>query len=564
MKKKTVGLALGLLALAAAATGCGQKAGSETAAGSENAAGSAAESTAAAGTGAANIDTTGFLQLAGDTQLNTVDPEQTTEFFAVPLNIFDRLVEVETDADGNSKLVPSLADDWDISPDGLTYTFTLHPDVKYTNGNALTSADVLYTFNRLLSYSKSKNADFVDQIKGAEELMAGSIDTLEGTGFETIDDLNFKVTLKEPYAAFLACLSTPQVSILDSEATEAAGDDFGLVPEKTIGTGAFKLESWIPGSDYILTRNDEYWGGASELPGIWFKSVKDADTQRMMFEKGELDILDLDNSVSQMEYFVNSPDYKDQIVSGNRLGIYYYSINEGLEPFSDVRVRKALQMAVDRQAILDALYMGKGHVENGIVPTGAIGHNADLPEIKYDPEGAKALLAEAGYPNGFDMEIAESTAASDTSKQLDQIMQSMFQEIGINCQIKQYDDATFYDVRSTGELPMYGTSWSADFNDPDNFIYTFFGTEANAKNRSFNYYDTDAIARVAAARSIVNEDERLKEYNALEEKIVQEDAAWIPLFSKEHLFVVNPQVKGFKVSWNGWTDNQYHDVSKAQ
>lgn len=561
MKKKVLGLALGILAAAAVVSGCGQKTDGGAASEGTDAAGSAAESAASSGAGASGVDTTGFLQLAGDTQLNTVDPEQTTEFFAVPLNIFDRLVEVETDADGNSKLVPSLADSWTVSDDGLTYTFALHPGVKYTNGNDLTSADVLYTFERLLTYSKSKNSDFVDQIKGAEEMMAGSLDTLEGTGFETIDDLNFKVTLKEPYAAFLACLSTPQVSILDSEATEAAGDDFGLVPEKTIGTGAFKLASWIPGSDYILTRNDEYWGGASALPGIWFKSIKDADTQRMMFEKGELDILDLDNSVSQMEYFVNSPDYKDQIISGNRVGIYYYSINEKLEPFSDVRVRKAMQMAIDRQAILDALYMGKGQLENGIVPTGAIGHNPNLPKIKYDPEGAKALLAEAGYPNGFDMQIAESSAASDISKQLDQIVQSMFQQIGINCEIKQYDDATFYDVRATGELPMYGTSWSADFNDPDNFIYTFFGTEANSTNRSFNYYDTDAIARVAAARSIVNEEERLKEYNALEEKIVQEDAAWIPLFSKQHLFVVGKNVKGFKVSWNGWTDNQYHDVS---
>ncbi|MDO4295786.1 MAG: ABC transporter substrate-binding protein [bacterium] len=557
-KRRNVVLTAGLLASLLLA-GCGGSGAAGTegvdSSVSQNADGS--KSTVSEG----GLDTTYYIKFVDD-EPDTTDVHCTTDYYTVGMNIFDRLVEVKPNEDGTSELVPSLAESVAVSSDGLTYTFQLKEGIQYSNGAALTSDDVLYTFTRLLTYDKSKNSDFVDQILGAEELMEGTADTL--AGFEVIDDYNFTVTLKEPYAAFLACLSTPSVSIYDRETTEEAGADFGLVPEKTVGTGPFVFEEWTLGSQIVLSKNENYWDGAPDLDGIVIKFVPDAETQRMMYESGELDILDLDNAASQISYFLDNPDYSEQIHSGPRVGVYYYSFNQNIEPFSDVRVRKALQMAIDRQAILDALYSGKGQLENGIFPHGLIGYNAELPQIEYNPEKAKELLAEAGYPDGFSMEIAETTDADATTVQRDEILQAMLGEIGVTVDIKQYDSASFYDIRATGELPMYSSNWSADFNDPDNFIYTFFGTEENSKKRSFNYYNEDVIARVAKARSIVDEDERIKEYQELEKIAIQDDAAWIPLFSKEHLFIVNPRVQNFTVSWNGWSGNYYKNMSIAK
>ena len=278
----------------------------------------------------------------------------------------------------------------------------------------------------------------------------------------------------------------------------------------------------------------------------------------MMFESGELDELDLDTAPQQIKYFLDSDKYKNWIVSRDKVGIYYMSLNENIEPLNDVRVRKAIQMGIDRQAILDTVYSGKGTVQSGIFPPGLIGYNKDLPVIEYNPEKAKELLKEAGYPNGFEMEISQDSESVDSTVQTYELIQSMLAQIGIKVNINVVDEATWFSTRSEGKLGSYVTNWSADFNDPDNFIYTFFAP-TNTVKRSFNYNNEEVSNEVVRARTIVNADERIKLYQDLEKKIIQEDAAWVPLYSKQHLFVVNPRVKNYKILWNGWSGNMYHN-----
>lgn len=518
----------------------------------------AADSQSAAEAPAASGEYANFLKIVEETP-DIVDPQCTTDYYTVGMNIFDRLVEVQANGDGTSQIVPSLASSWEISDDGLEYTFHLVEGVKYTNGADFTASDVLYTMTRMLTYEKALNGDIYDIIVGAEELSSGAAETL--AGFELVDDYTFKVTLTQPYAAFMACLTTPGASMLDEETTEAAGDQFGIDPAVTIGTGPFIFKSWEFNSEMVLVANPDCWSGAPACEGIVMMDIPDEATQRMMFENGELDLLDLDNATSQADYFLSNPDYADQIVSGQRVGIYYIALNQNHEALSNAKVRQALQRGIDRQAILDALYGGRGKVENGIFSTGLIGFNPDLPQIPYDVEAAKALLAEAGYADGFEMELCYSSDSSQTTKDTLEIVASMWKEIGVTANVVEVDEGSFTERRKAGELNAYTNSWSADFNDPDNFIYTFFGTAENNKNRGINYPNTEVFDRVAAARGIVDEAERIAEYQALEELIFQEDACWIPLYSKEHLYVVNPRVSGFTVSWNGWSSNYYHNVS---
>ena len=555
MKKKISLMLAAALTAGLALTGCG---GSKTSDTTDNTAGAESESTAE--TKGVDVDTTGYLIAALNADIQTADVQKTSKDYEVPFNIFDRLVDVEVDADGNSKIVPSLAESWDISDDGLEYTFHLRQGVKFHSGNDFTAEDVAYTFHRMLTVEGGVNTEFIDQIKGADELLAGETDTLEGV--EVVDDYTIKVTLKEPFAGFLASISSPGVSIYDSEATEAAGDQFGMDPAVTVGTGPFEFASWSFNNQLVLTRNEDYWKGASGLPGVVIKIIPDTETQSMMFESGELDILDLDYAADSVDRFTET--YPDQIVQGPRVGIVYFTMNFNKEPFQDVRVRKAVQMSIDRQAILDALYGGRGQVEQGIFPHGLIGFNPDQEEIKYDPEAAKALLAEAGYADGFDMEIAADSSASDTMTMALEIVSDQLAEVGIRAEIKNYDESTWLETRKSGELGSFMSTWSADYNDPDNFIYTFFGNEEKTRIRSINYPDTEVMERVAKARTIVNEDERLAEYKALEEKLIHEDAAWVPMFSRLHLFAVSKRVQGFVPLWSGLSDQLFYNISLSE
>ena len=558
--KRRMGLVLaGTLAFSLALSGCGGSKGDG--AGSESSAVQAGTGeTTGASQADSGVDTAGFMMDVLNADIQTADVQKTSKDYTVPTNIYDRLVEIEVDDQGTSKIVPSLAEDWDISGDGLEYTFHLRQGVKFQNGNDFTAEDVVYTFNRLLTVQGGVNTELLDQVKGAAELIEGSADTLEGV--EAVDDYTVKVTLKEPFAAFLSCLTAPGLSIYDSEATEAAGDQFGMDPAVTVGTGPFKFAGWTFNDQLVLEKNEDYWKGAPELPGVVIKIIPDTETQTMMFESGELDLIDLDFVTDAADRFLET--YPDQIVQGPRVGITYFTMNFNIEPFQDVKVRQAVQMAIDRQAILDALYGGRGQVEHGIYPFGLIGFNDGKNKISYDPEGAKALLTEAGYGSGFTMELAADASASDTVTMALEIIKEQLAEAGIHAEIKNYDESTWLETRKAGELGSFMSTWTADFNDPENFIYTFFGNEEKTRIRSINYPDTAVMSRVSKARGIVNEDERLAEYQALEEKLIHEDAAWVPMYSRMHLWAVSKRVQGFKPVWSGVSDRSYYGISLSE
>lgn len=561
--KKQLSLALAAaMALGLVLSGCGGGGGTAANGGGENtsAADGGGTETAAAGDSVSGVDTTGFMVDVVNADIQTADVQKTTKDYTMPQNIYDRLLDIEVDDAGVSKIVPSLAEDWEISGDGLEYTFHLRQGVKFQNGNDFTAEDVVYTFHRLLTVENGVNTELLDQVKGASELIEGSADTLEGV--ELVDDYTVKITLKEPFAAFLSCLTAPGLSIYDSEATEAAGDQFGMDPSVTVGTGPFRFAGWTFNDQLVLVRNEDYWRGAPELPGVVIKVIPDTETQTMMFESGELDLLDLDFVTDATDRFLET--YPDQIVQGPRVGITYFTMNFNIEPFQDVKVRQAMQMAIDRQAILDALYGGRGQVEHGIYPFGLIGFHEGQTKISYDPEGAKALLAEAGYGDGFTMELAADASASDTVTMALEIIKEQLAAVGINAEIKNYDESTWLETRKAGELGSFMSTWTADFNDPENFIYTFFGNEEKTKIRSINYPDTAVMARVSGARGIVNEDERLAEYQALEEKLIHEDAAWVPMYSRMHLWAVSKRVQGFKPVWSGVSDRSYYGISLSE
>ena len=175
-------------------------------------------------------------------------------------------------------------------------------------------------------------------------------------------------------------------------------------------------------------------------------------------------------------------------------------------------------------------------------------------------EAAAALLREAGYPDGFDLEITVDDLNSYHSAEIMELAAAMWAKIGVRVTINTVPEKDFWTLRQENRIACHVSRFSVDYNDPDAIIYLFFGSVENTTRRSLCYGDEDVIDRVSNACSIIDEEERLAEYRALERKIVQEDCAWIPLFSNKHYFIVNQRVKHFRVPWNGWSDTQYRDV----
>ncbi len=503
-------------------------------------------------------DTSRFL-VAVEDEPDTVDFQCTTIYYTIAQNVFNRLVEMENGADGDIEILPSLAKSWEISDDGCAYTFHLRENVTFSNGAPLTASDVLYTFTRLLTHPDSCNRDIADGILGAAQLEKGETDTL--AGFRVLGDLDFTITLEEPFSAFLASLSMPGASILDEETTKAAGSRFGTDPECTVGTGSFILWRWEAGKGMLLKANPNCWQGAPRCEGLDLRFLTEPQELRRMFENGEIDVLDLDEVGNAAEFFYHGDLYRDRLFHVQRIGTTYIALNESVAPLDDVRVRKALQLALNRPMLLAAIYSGRGNVENGIYPHGLYGFNPDLPEIPYDPEEALRLLAEAGYPDGFGLTISANTSSTQWEIALIRLAVSMWEKVGVKASIDVLEESEFMRLRKSGRLACYAALWTADYDDPDNFIYTFFGNRENTTFRSLCYPKEDVMERVTRARGIQDAEARIREYRELERIIVQEDAAWIPLFSRLRYYATSERLRGIQSSWNGSVKNMYREMS---
>ena len=536
--KKLMALALTLMmTLSLVACGGGESEGSES--------------------GAASNVEAGLLRVAALYDITTMDVAQTTDNYMVPMNIFDRLFEVEVKADGSTEIVGSLCESYTVSDDGMTYTFKLKDGVVFSNGSGLEASDVQYTFERLLT-AGGVNDDVPLEVLGAEELKSGAADTL--AGFKVTSDVDFSITLAAPNAGFIAELTGPAMSIVDRE-TMGTVKNFGIACEDTIGTGPYKITEWVVNDHYTLEYNDKYWGEEPSVKKMIVSIIPDASTQNLMYQNGELDILDLEYLDSAIVESTYKTAYADRIISASRVGLTYLAMNANHKYLSDVNVRKAVQMAVDVDTIVASVYAGDAIVENGIIPTGVWGHNDSLQRPAYSAENAKKLLADAGYAEGeVSFTLAMDSSSSSNTQLVYQLVQQQLKDAGIMVEIKPYDESSWLDLRKSGEMDAFIANWTMDYNDPANIMYTFYGSAEKTKLRSLNYADEAIMARVAAASSITDDAARMAEYQALEKKIVEEDAAWVPLLGNMHLFALGERVESFVPYWAGYSNFYAKDV----
>ncbi|MBQ8564010.1 MAG: ABC transporter substrate-binding protein [Firmicutes bacterium] len=455
-----------------------------------------------------------------------------TPVFQISDAVFDRLYDKNPET---MELELNLLADWpEISEDRTVYTFKLKEGVKFHDGSDLTSEDVEFTFNYFYDRdTASTNTWVCGVIKGCEEMMAGEADTLEG--FKVIDEHTFSIELMYPYGAFESVLATSMLPILPSDARIAAGDTWGL--DTLIGSGPYKLVSFEPAESVELAVNPDYHGNVPNVDGIKMMNM-DTSTAIMEWEAGNIDFCDVSNSqVADVE-----SKYPDNLQSQVMMGSVRFQLNQSMAPLDDVNVRKAIAMAIDKSPLIDGYLEGRANPLYGCIPEGIPGWVDDSEgAVAYDPEGAKKLLEESGYPDGvtFDAVVRES---SDSFKYELQILQDMLKEAGITMEIVQVDSASYTEMRNNNKMQSMLADWYADFVDADMYLYTLFHSDySNGYSCANNDEWFDEQVELARTMSV---EEKGVLYEQLDKYLANEVFAFVPLYQEKQYCLCSDRLEG--------------------
>lgn len=453
-----------------------------------------------------------------------IDPQvdTTLQVYSLSRNLFSTLVRYKGET---LELEPELVSEMPkVDADNITYHFKLREDVLFHDGKKLTAKDVKYTFERMLNpATKAANTWVLEEIKGAEEMLAGKATEL--AGFKLNGDYSFDIVLKRPYGPFIQNLATPPASIFPAEYAKQAGQDF---QRKPIGSGPFKLGEWKPNQLLVLERNETFFEkGLPYLDRVEYKVIPEEATRWLEFQQGNFD----EGGVPDAEFAQVYSSGKFQVKEYLTLNSYYFSLN--VKDFPDKRVREAISLAIDRAKILKTVLNDQGSVLKSFVTPGIPGALTDGPGFKYDPDKAKALLKEA---NAVGTKVEMWQRGGDKVVDANLAIQQMLNEVGFQAATQIADRAAFREMRSQSKIPAYYGNWYADYPDPDNYLWTYFHSSSSA-GMSLGWKDPQVDKTLEEARALADQSKRQKIYQDLERKLIYEEYGIIPLWSmKEYDF----------------------------
>ncbi len=436
------------------------------------------------------VDENGYkdtITVALGADVTSFDPHigKETPAVAVTNHIYDTLVEVDP---VTNELIPQIAESWEILSD-TEYRFHIRQGIKFHNGEDLTAEDVKYSLDRAIaSAAVSYVVDFIDEV------------IIE-------DDYTVLIKLDAPYAPALRNLSVPFAAIVPMDYTSANEDILRTAP---VGSGPYKFVSWSQNDSTTLVANDEYYAGAPQTKNLVFKVVPEAAQRTIALETGEVDIA-YDPLIADKQRIAENEDLV--LYSAPSLTCYYLSMNMNKAPFDNKLVRQAVSHAIDRQLIVDTLYMGAGQAADDLVAPAVFGYYGCGVD-EYDPELSKQLLAEAGYPDGFSCTIWVNN--NQERVEVCQVLQAMLSEVGIDCNLEVMEFGTFISRTTSGEHDMAYFGWVTSTMDAD---YTYYSLEHStqqgaAGNRTFTN-DPEVDRLVEIGRSSTDEAVRLQAYKDL-------------------------------------------------
>lgn len=494
-----------------------------------------------------------------------LDPVHATDTSSsrVIYQLFESLVNI--DAEG--EVEPCLAESWTISDDGLVYTFKLREGVKFhaateggtptaNGGREVKAEDWVWTFNYITSpETNSERAYFLDMVKGYKVYQEGQVDHLAGV--KAVDDYTLEIELEYAFAPFVSVLGYNTFVALPREDVEKWGEEFNFHP---VGTGPFKFEEWAQDDKIVLSKNENYWRTDNEgnqlpyLDGMEFKVIPDHTMEWTEFTLGNLDSIDeVDDpyyeEAKAMEGFYERP----------QMGTYYYGMNVSLEPFKDnKKLRQALNYAINREAMIDLVKNGRATPAKGVLPPGMFGYNPDLKGYTYDPDKAKELLAEAGYPDGVKLALQYNT--SDGHKRIAEALQQQLKAVGIDLEIKNVDWGAHLDSVERSEVPFFRMGWVVDYPDPDNFLYVLLHTDNHGSQGNYTRFSNPEFDRLTKEARVEPDTEKRRKMYQDAEKIVVEEAPWVFIYHYTTHQVVQDYVEGYELPSFGAYSAKYYNV----
>ncbi len=469
-------------------------------------------------------------------------------------SLYSRLMDYEP---GTANLVPSLAESFDVSADGLTYTFKLRPGVKFSNGRAVIASDVKYSIERAVNpKTQGPGAGFFGAINGFDAVSGGTSETL--SGIETPDDMTVVFKLSRPDATFLHVLAINFASVVPKEAVEAAAGDFG---KKPVGSGTFILKDWTIGQRLVFDRNPDYFN--KDLPYIDKVTVEVGQeplVALLRLQQGEIDIAGDGIPPAKFLEIKNSPEGAQMIVDGEQLHTGYLTLNTKIKPLDDVKVRQAINMAVNKERITRILN-GRATPANQPLPPLMPGYDKAFTGYAFDVEKAKALLAEAGFPDGFETVLYSTN--TDPQPRIAQAIQQDLAAIGVKAEVRALAQGNVIAAGGTeGEAPMIwsgGMAWIADFPDPSNFYGPILGCGGAVQGGwNWSWYCNEALDKRAIEADSMSDPAKVAERQAAWGKIftdIMADAPWVPVINERRVVAKSMRMGG--------PDNIYIDPTRV-
>ncbi len=479
----------------------------------------------------------GYLYLRLNSNPTTLDPALITDVQGggIAAKLFNGLVRFNENLD----IIPDVARSWRLSKDQMTYTFHLRHNVRFSNGRRITAADFRYSFERVLTpKTKAPLTWVLDKNEGANDFLAGKSDSV--SGIRVVNDDTFVLKLEKPFGPFLSLLAMTTAYVVPREEVERLGQDFGTHP---VGSGPYVIEEWKHGQHIILAARENYFEGRPKLNGLFYRVIPEDLTAVVEFETGHLDVLLI--PVSEYRRYTSDPAWRDLVFGRPGLNCYYIGLNCTRPPFNDVRVRRAVNMAIDRQHILNTVFEKRGVLASGPVPPGLWKDRALTPDAYgYDPEKAKTLIREAGAEGAV---IKIYISADPEVLDIIEVVQGYLAKAGLKAEITQLDWSAFKHAVNEGEPDAFWLSWWADYPDPENFLFPLFHSASvgSSGNRT-RCVDPELDRLIETAQNTMNERQRYHLYREAENRIIK-NAPWIFMWHRADYFVVQPWVKDFKI-----------------
>lgn len=458
-------------------------------------------------------------------------------------SLFDGLMDY---VPGTTELRPDLAEAYEISEDGKIFTFKLRQGVKFHNGRELTAEDVKYSIERVVNpTTQSPGAGFFSSIKGFEDVSAGKGGDLSGIAVQDPHTIRFE--LSRPDATFLHVMALNFAHVVPKEEVEKHGADFGKNP---VGSGAFKLAEWTLGQRLVFERFADYWNeGLPKLDRITFEVGQEPVVALLRLQNGEIDVPGDGIPPAKFVEVTKDPNFKELIIQGGQLHTGYVTMNVKMAPFDKVEVRKAVNMAINKDRIL-RIINGRAVAANQPLPPSMPGYSKDYKGYAYDPEGAKKLLEQAGLGDGFSTELYVMN--TDPQPRIAQAIQQDLKAIGITASIKSLAQANV--IAAGGEenqAPMVwsgGMAWIADFPDPSNFYGPILGCGGAVPGGwNWSWYCNEELDKKAAEADAIVDPAKAAEREAMWRDIyvkIMEDAPWAPIFNEERFTIRSERIGG--------------------